>query len=346
VCVYPGAGALDSGGIAVGADARCDPAEPASFFSNLTAGKTVAAGRLFVATSNLRNSGQARFYPGTVLVYEWEEGGGALTLRPHPDTPLLFTTRFNPTAVLRHVTKAGRELVLVTATGAIGAGTGADNIRTPAALDVIDAASLRIAASIPLGFAGPSFDALAVDPSGRVALLGASSLRELYAVDLAALEDARLYEGDGAPVLLDGLTAGFPDARIFDADHPLVLQDRADGAPPADCAGFTHVAVNASGREIFATDFCDGTLSRIGLDLSGAPAVPVPRERFTLRRLEPLFAPIGAGSIGLLRGPGTLRVRPGRPAVDYTGPDVFIAVGQPEAQLCGMRVESPKPPAP
>jgi hypothetical protein len=213
-------------------------------------------------------------------------------------------------------------------------------------VDVIDAATRRIAATIPLGFAGPSFDPLAVDPSERVALVGSSSLRELYAVDLAALDDARLYAGDGPPVALDGLTSGFPDARIFEADHPLVLPDRADGAPPADCAGFTHAAVNASGREIFATDFCDGTLTRIGLDLTGTPPVPVPRDRFDVRRQESVFAAIRDDSLGLLRGPGTLRVRPGRPAVDYAGPDVFVVVGLPEAQLCGLRVESPLPPGP
>ena len=56
------------------------------------------------------------------------------------------------------MTRSGRELVLVTLTGAIGAGTGTGNIRTAAAVDVIDAERLRIAASIPLGFAGPSFE--------------------------------------------------------------------------------------------------------------------------------------------------------------------------------------------
>jgi hypothetical protein len=345
-CVYPGNGAADSGGVAIAKDARCDASEPTSFFSNLTAGKTIAAGHLFVATSNLRNSGEARFYPGTVLVYELEEPGGALTLRPDPETPQLFTTRFNPTGVVRHVTGSGRELVLVTSSGAIGAGTGDGNVRSEAAVDVIDAASLRIAASIPLGFAGPSFDPLAIDPGGRIALVGASSRRELYAVDLAPLEDARLYEGDGPPVLLDGLTAGFPDARIFDAEHPLVLPERSDGAPPAECEGFTHVALNAAGTEAFATDFCDGTLTRIRVDLTGSPPVPVPRSRFQAWRLEPVFAALRPESVGLLRAPGVIQVRRGVPGVDYTGPDVFVLVGQPDAQLCALRVESPLPPVP
>ena len=336
-CVYPGASALDSGGMPVGQDARCADA-PTSFATNLTAGKAVAAGRLFVATSNLRNSGQARFHPGTVLVYDFEQTP-ALRVEPDAETPVVWTTGFNPTGVTRHLTRAGRELVLVTVTGAIGAGTGTRNVVTESAVDVIDAASLRIVASIPLGFAGPSFDRIAIDPSGRVGLLGASSHRELYAVDLAPLEDARLYEGDGPPVLLDGLSVGFPDARIFDAEHPLLLPDRADGPPPAQCEGFTHVAINAAGSQAFATDYCDGTLARVRINLSGTPAVPVPRERFSALGSDEVFEPLS--SLGLLRAPSMLRVRSGAPGLDYAGPDVLIAVGLPDAQLCGVKVEAP-----
>jgi len=339
-CIYPAA-TTDSGGTAIAKDARCDPSEPRSFFTTLTAGKTVAAGRLFVATSNLRSSGLATFYPGTVLVYALEAPAGALRVQPDEETPVLFTSDFNPTGVARHVNAAGRELVLVTNTGAIGAGTGSGNLRTQASVDVIDAASLRLVANVPLGVAGPSFDRLAIDPSGRIGLLGASSRRELYAIDLGALDDERLFEGDGAPVLLDGLTPGFPDARIFDAGHPLVLPDRADGAPPAQCEGFTHAAVDAAGREIFATDFCDGTLARVRVDLSGPPPVPVPADRFQAFRFDAHFAPLTGPSLGLVRGPSLVRVRSGMPGVDYGGPDVFVLLGLPDAQLCGVRVASP-----
>ncbi len=338
-CIYPETPA-DSGGGRILADPRCDPMEPASYFTNLTAGKTVAAGRLFVATSNLRSSGLALFYPGTVLVYDLEEDAGALWVRPQEETPVLFSSDFNPTGVTRHVNAAGRELVLVTNTGAIGAGTGSANLRTATSVDVIDAARLRIVACIPLGVAGPSFDRIAIDPSGRIGLLGATSRRELYAIDLAPLDDDRLFEGEGEPVQLDGLTTGFPDARIFDADRSLVLPDRPDGAPPAQCEGFTHVAVDAAGRELFATDYCDGTLARVRVDLSGPPPVPVPQERFQAFRLDAPFAPLSGASLGLLRGPSLLRVRPGVPGADYTGPDVFVLVGLPDAQLCGVRVAS------
>jgi hypothetical protein len=338
-CVFPPS-PFDSLGDPIPVEPRCDPAVP-SFFSNLTDGSAVAAGRLFVATSNLRSSGRAAFYPGTVLVYAWEEVGGALRVRPHVDAPMLFTSGFNPTALTRYVTPSGRELVLVTVVGAIGAGTGGSNLRTEASVDAIDAVNLRVVASIPLGVAGPSFEPLALDPGGRVALLGASSQRQLYAVDLAPLDDPRLYEGDGPPVLLDGLTAGFPDARIFYADRPLLLPDRSDGPADAQCEGYTHTALDAAGVEAYATDHCDGTFTRIRLALAGSPPVPVPTDRFQVFRQDDLFAPLTAASIGLTRAPGPVRVRPGVPGFDYEGPDVFLTVGQPKAQLCGVRVNAP-----
>lgn len=335
-CVYPGAGASDSGNVAIAKDARCDAAEPASFLTNLTAGTAIAAGRLFAATSNLRNSGQARFYPGTVLVYDLEETGGALRVRPHAMSPLLFTSAFNPTGVTRYVTASGRELVLVSETGAIGAGTGTGNVRTQAAIDVVDPVALRIVATIPLGFAGPAFEALAIDRGNRIGMLGASSKRQLYGVDLRPLDDARLYEGDGPPVVLDGLTAGFPDARLFDGDHPLVLPEQGEGAPPAQCDGFTHVTWSHDATELLATDYCDGDVSRVRVDLSGAPS-------FQPFAVEDAFAPLTTDSLGQERGPGPVRVRPGVPGADYTGPDAFVMISLPKAQLCALRIASPGP---
>ncbi|HEY5657064.1 MAG TPA: hypothetical protein VIY27_04680 [Myxococcota bacterium] len=333
-CVFPPS-AFDSLGDAIPPEPRCDPDVP-GYFTNLTQGQAVAAGRLFVATANLKSSAQARFNPGSVLVYEWQEVGGGFHVRPDVDTPMLFTTGFNPTAATRYVTASGRELVLVTVTGAIGAATGPGNPRSAAAIDVVDAQRPRVAASIPLGVAGPSFDALAIDPRGRVALLGASSQRHVYAVDLAPLDDPRLYEGDGAPILLDGLTPGFPDARIFGADRPLVLPDRSDGPAPAQCDGLTHVVVDAAGTTAFATEHCDGTFTRILLDLAGSPPVPVPADRFQVFLQENLWAPLTAASIGLDRAPGPLRVRAGEPGRDYEGPDVILTLGQPTGQLCAV----------
>ena len=327
--------AIDSSGAAIAPTPQCDPDVP-SYFTNLTAGKAVAGGRLFVATSNLATGIQYR--PGTVLVYEWIAANGAIRVRPDAATPVLFTTKFNPTGVTRVVTPGGRELVLVTATGVIGSSPAPGNVHSEATVEVIDPAVPRIAAVIPLGYAGPSFDAIEVDPGGRIGWLGASSDRQIYAVDLRALDDPDLYIGSGSPERLDGQTPGIPDARIFTGDDPLVLPDRADGPSPSQCNGYTNVAMNAAGTEVYATDFCDGTFTRLRLDLSGAPPVPFPHDRFQIAAQERPFAPSHA--VGLLRAPGVVRVRPGRPGVDYTSPDVLVIAGQPDAQLCALRVES------
>jgi hypothetical protein len=334
-CIFPPV-PFDSTGEPTAHTAACDGSQP-SYLTTLTAGKAVAAGRLFVATSNLASG--TRFHPGTVLVYEWSESSGALRVRPDPSAPVLFTQRFNPTGVERFVTPGGRELVLVTTTGAIGSATGASNVLGEAAIEVIDPAVPRIAAVIPLGFAGPSFDAPAVDAGGRIAWVGASSHRQLYAVDLRPLDDAGLYASGGPPALLDGLSAGVPDARVFTAAAPLALPDRPSGPPSVLCEGFTQVALNAAASELFATDFCDGTFTRVRIDLAGAPPPPWPRDRFQVAAQQTPFAPSNA--VGQLRSPGILRVRRGTPGVDYRTPDVFVIAGQPDSQLCALRVESP-----
>lgn len=334
-CVYPDT-TVDSSGAAIGTEPACGPNGP-SFLTTFTSGATLAGGRLLVASSNLRSG--VRFRPGTVLVYDWQEGPGGITVHPSVDAPLLYTTGFNPTGIVGFRTPGGRELALVTVTGVIGADSGAGNVLSDGAIDVIDPSVPRIAATIPLARAGPSFDAPAIDPSGRVAWLGASSQRQLYAVDLRALDDPALYVGVGPPVILDGATLGFPDARIFDGDHPLELPARGDGRASATCEGFTHVAINAAASEAFATDFCDGTFSRVRFDLAGAPPVPYSRDRFQIAGQSTPFAPNDA--IGELRAPGALAVRQGIPGVDFTTPEVLVLAGQPDAQLCALRVETP-----
>ncbi len=333
-CVFPPDPFL-SDGQPIGPDSRCDPTDP-GFLTTLTAGSVVAGGRLFVATSNLFRGG--RFFPGTLLVFDWIRGPGGGTLRPAVDTPFLHTSGYNPTGLARIVTPGGREHALATISGAIGSGSGASNVLSEAFVDVIDPSIPRIVATIPLGFAGPSFDAPAVDPSARIAWLGASSARQAYAVDLRVLDDDALYVGSGPPVVLDGSTLGFGDARVFTADRPLALPRRTDGRASTDCEGLTDVGVNASGTTLFASDFCDGTLTRIALDLTGNPPVPWPRDRFQTVAQTNAFAPNDA--VGEVRAPSRIEARPGIPGVDYTTPDVLVVVGQPDGQLCGVRIES------
>lgn len=333
-CVYP-TGAVDSAGSPIAPDARCDAGRP-SFLTNLTAGKAKAGGRLFVATSNLARGN--RFLPGTVLVFDWTDTAGSPAIEPSATTPVLYTSGFNATGLTRFRTVGGRELVLVTVTGAIGTGSGTGNVFSESFVDVIDPTIPRIVATIPLGFAGPAFDAPAVDPTGRIAWLGASSSRSLYAVDLRPLDDSRLYSGGPDPVVLDGLSIGGLDARIFTADRPFVLPPRSDGRASTFCEGLTDVTINAAGSELYASDFCDGTITRIGLDLASQSPVPYPATQFHVVAQQDAFAPNDV--VGELRSPVLILARPGVPGLDYTSPDVLALVGQPDGQLCGVRIES------
>jgi hypothetical protein len=345
-CVAPPPGAVDSRGAPVAPG--CDAGRP-SFLSNFTSGAALAGGALWVSTSNLgANPGRpdTQFLPGAVLVFDLDLAATPPRVAPAGAGAVVWTSGFNPTHVTAHRTPSGRELVLVTVSGALGLvpddpGTAereaGGSALSPAAIDVIDAAQRRLVATIPLGLAAPGFDRLAIDPTGRVAVAGSAIGRRLYAVDLAPL-DALATAPGAPPVVLDGSSGA--NAIVFDAAAPLELPARPNGAPPATCPGFVvGVDFDATGSRLYATDFCDGTLAVVGVDLAGAPT-PVPASRFrVLQRLD-IAAPLDAASLGLPRAPSALRVRPGRPGVDYRGPDVFFLLGLPEGQLCGLRIDS------
>lgn len=335
-CVYPPT-PVDSAGAAIGPARPCDPTRT-GFVTRFTAASTVVGDRLFVATSNLFSSSRATFHPGTVLIHrlEFDGAGRPIGVRPDPDTPVVFTTAFNPTGLTAHRTPTGRDVVLVTQTGAIDAG-GA--LLGDSAIDVIDAATARLVATVPLGLAGAAFGDLAIDPGGRVALIGAESRRHLYAFDLSALDDPDLYVPRASPVTLDGLTPGFADARIFDASSPFVLPRRPDGPPDGLCASRTNVASNHDGALAYATDWCDGSISVVAIDWSLPLERPVSRGRFAVTRRLDLFAPKTPGNFGLAAAPSLPRTRPGVPGRDFDGPDLFFLVNEPEGQLCAARVE-------
>ena len=312
-CVRPAPGALDSHGAPI--TTTCNGAP--GWLSNFSSGAAVAAGALFVSMSNLgSNPGRpdTQFLPGSVLVFDLDVAAA----RVEP-TAILATSGFNPTHVTAYRAPNGRAFVLVSVSGALGlrpddpatpereAGGAA---LSPSAIDVIDAAERRVVATIPLGLAGASFDRLAIDPTGRVAVVGSAIGRRLLAVDLAPLGMLALAPG-APPLVLDGSSG--PDAVIFDATAPLELPARANGAPPATCPGFVVGAdFDAAGTKLFATDFCDGTLAIVGVDLASGPA-PLPPSRFRVLDSIAIAAPLDTASLGLARAPGALRVRPGRP---------------------------------
>ncbi len=350
-CVRPPAGALDSRGepiaTSVPAAGFCDPGTP-SYLASFTAGAALAADHLFVATSNLGDDAGSRepqWLPGSVLVYDVDLAAVPPRVSPNAATPVILTTAFNPTHVTAYTT-ATRSFVLVTASGAIGIesddpGTpvleAAGVALTDAAIDVIDADSLELVATIPLGRAGLSFGRLAIDRGGRVAATGSAIERWLLAVDLAPLD--ALPSSSSPPLVLDGSTG--PDAVIFDAANPFQIPGRSDGAPSETCPGFTAgVAFDDDGERLYVSDFCEGTLAIVSVVLSDAPASPVPADRFSFEAPLLLVAnALRADTLGLPQSPAAVRVRPGRPGVDFDGPDVFFILGVP-GSLCGIAVES------
>lgn len=342
---------VDSRGQPIGQDACCDriPDVP-SYVTRFTAGMTRVGNRLFVATSNLYRASTGQFQPGTILIYDFESAAEPFELQPHTSKPLLFTTGFNPIGMQSYRTKAGRDLVVVTGRGAITLGVGSSGILSEGFLDFIDAETLRVVATIPLGFGAPSGDAVAIDPKRRIAMVGSTNMRVLFAADLAPLEDPRLYLGDEV-IRLDGSNPNFPDARIFDAESPFEIPARNDGPNPIVCPGWTHVAINESGTNAYAIDRCDGTLSIVDLeipDTACGPAgpkpgeccnrVPLPQACFDLQRVSNLTAPFNEPE--LPHAPSAIAVRPGEPGVDYTSPDVFYISDLSEGRFCSVRIDS------
>lgn len=347
-CVRPPAGALDSRGEpiadSVPAVLFCDSDRP-SFDASFTSGVALAGGHLFVSSSNVgADAGKpnTQYRPGSVLVYDFDRSVDPPRVGPDPNTPVILTTGFNPTHVTA-VEVEGREFVLVSVSGAIGIEEddpdtdpieGAGIALSDAAIDIIDAGTLELVATVPLGLAALSFDELAIDRSGRVALIGSATARVLYGIDLAPL--ATLPSSVSQPLVLER-----DEAVLFDAAEPFVLPARRNGAPPESCPGQTAgVAFNDAGDRIFATDFCDGTLTVVGTDLVGDFSTVELRQRFLVLDTLDVVAPIRPDTLGQPRAPGAVAVRPGVPGVDFTGPDVFVLVGQEEGSLCGLRVQS------
>jgi hypothetical protein len=344
-CVRPPLGALDSRGdpiaLSLPSSVWCDRAQP-SYLASFTSGAALAGDRLFVAASNLGadpGTSNTQYLPGAVLVYELDRDADPPTLEPSEATPVLITTGFNPS----HVTALevdGRPFVLVTVSGAVGVAADdpdTDEIEaagialTEGAIDVIDADTLEIVATIPLGLAGLASSGLRVDATGRVGVVGSVIGRQLFAVDLAPLAD--LPDSVASPVVLDGVDGD--DAVIFDADEALPVPPRANGAPAASCPGATE-GVAFGGARLFATESCDGTLAEYLVDLSGDPPAPVPRDRFKFIELRNIAAPIRSDTLTEPRSPGAVAVRPGAMG---DGPDVVLLIGQQEGLVCGIKIE-------
>jgi hypothetical protein len=289
-----------------------------------------------------------QYLPGAVLVFEVLPGecGTADDRTP----PTIFTQGFNPTHLTPYTTVGGHNYVLVTVSGAIG--TVQDNPLTSdvveggyapltdAAIEVIDADATppELVATIPLGLAALT-GVPAIDPTGSILVVGSAAGRGLLAVDLTLLETLPAADQVDTPIVLDGSDAVFGNAVLHAAGNPIEIPARADGADQDTCPGhIAGVAFNDAGTRIYATDFCDGTISVIDVTLGAPPT-------FTDSEQIDFTAPIDTPEPDEARGPGPIAVRPGSPDA-YTGPDVFVLVGEPEGLLCGIEIESGTEPEP
>jgi hypothetical protein len=322
----------------------CDPSVAGSFYAGFTSGAAVAAGRLFVSMSNLGSSASALYLPGAVLVYDTDLGADPPWVSPSVDRPVVETldppggvddALFNPTHVDR-VEAAGRELVLVTLSGAIGIqqddpGTPAVELGalplSPAGVQVLDPDTLEIVGSTgPVADAAFGFGGVAVHPSGRVGVVGSAAHRSVYVIDLQPLA-ALTTPGD---VLAEALPVS-----------ELAVPALPGGPSPSICPGSTAgVAFSDAGDALYVSERCDGSFTRFDVALP-ASGSRIDAGHFALASSLQLLASLAPQNFGAQRDPGVLRVRPGRPGIDYTGPDLFFLSGQPSAQLCALRVESP-----
>jgi hypothetical protein len=320
----------------------CDPEVAGSFYAKFTSGAAVAAGRLFVSVSNLGDGGgteNARYLPGAVLVFDLDLDAVPPRVSPNPMSPFLETSAYNPTHVTR-IEAADREFVVVTLSGALGIVQDDPNTSaieagalplSRSALEVIDPETLEIVAETDLAdplldTAAFDFDRLAVDPTGRVAVVGSAGRRSVYVVDLAPLA-----------------TLASPGDRLEEPLRAIELSvPKLPGGPPdATCSGSTGgVAFNDAGDVLYVLERCDGTLTRFGVGLPVDAGDDVETTDFTLLTSEPLVASLVPENFGEDRDPGTLRVRPGRPGIDFSGPDLVFLIAQPLGQVCAHSVES------
>jgi DNA-binding beta-propeller fold protein YncE len=336
-CIRPPEGLRDSLGLEFEISRPCGvPLN--SFYSSTTSGADYSGERLFVSVANPGADAQTAtplYLPGAVLAFELPT---ITSIQPdteplaHPS--VIFTKGFNPTHVTGYSVGQGeskRNFVLVTVSGAFGVQDDPDTPDvaeedTDSAIEVIDADTLELVATIPLGKAALS-GSLAIDPTGRVAVVGSDEHRWLLAVDLEPLS-ASDFPSTGPPIELDS-------AVLHDAVNPIEIPAlAANGAGEQPCPVSTAgVAYNHAGTRIYVTEFCDGTLSVVDVNLSGSPS-------FSFREQRTITGRFDGEDLTIPRGPTAVAVRPGKPGFAFTGPDVFVLVAEPEGLMCALDVES------
>ena len=282
-----------------------------------TSGVAESNGKLYVCTSNFTATGGSPVCPpGTVFIYDWNPGSAPPTITAS-DPSFLVTTGFNPT----EVTALGERFVLVTNTGVVAIRNAWAVPLTDGSVDVVDTELDCIVASYPLGLGAPSYKPIAIAPDGSRALLGSVAYNSVYELDLTVLNDLPESCPDPVPQLEEAVLAGKED--------PIVV-----GPSPGTANAFiVQVVLNWNGTRAYATGYNSGTLSILEVETREGVASPK-----SVVRVLALTPPLGPLTPTLKEvGPGPLAVRPGRPGIDYTGPDLFVLTGMRTGKMLSIK---------
>lgn len=285
-----------------------------------TSGVTVSNGKIYVCTSNFTAVGGSPVCPpGTILVYRWDPAKNPPEVVPS-DPSFIVTTRFNPT----EVTPVGNRWVLVTNSGVLAIREARAVPLTEAAVDVVDTDLDCVVATYPLGLTALSYKAIAVAPDRSRALVGSVAFNSVFELDLTALQDLPAACPDSVPELADRVLAA--------PENP--IRTGFSGQTGKETNDFVvQIALSANGSRAYASGYNSGTLSV--LEVEPAARTPSPKVPLAVLPLTPPLDPEHATVEDV--GPGPLAVRPGRPGVDYEGPDVFVLIGLPAGKMFGIR---------
>jgi len=221
-----------------------------------------AAGKLYVSMSNLHGAAAMNamvYNPGTVMAFSVDLGSSPpVTV---PPAAVIRPGKWNPVQVTAYTSPAtGKSYALVSNAGVTQYyGTTPSWGYSPpyqtasftdASVEVIDPATDAIVASIPMGLAALSFQAIAIgkDGTGRtVGMIGSSFAGQVYAMDLSGL--------DADPVQ----TASLRPLRS--AYHPIPVFHSREGD---DHTWACDVALAPNGRYAFVSAFNQAEVHVLG----------------------------------------------------------------------------------
>ncbi|HXZ86563.1 MAG TPA: thrombospondin type 3 repeat-containing protein [Myxococcota bacterium] len=281
-----------------------------SFKTNFTSAALRVGNRLVVTSSNFQTAGASPVLnPGTVLFFDLDDSSPTTTVTPASP---FFAVTSDPNPLALTPLPGGR--VAVTNAGVYDA-SFPPQVTGQGSIDILDVASGQLVGSIPLGAGDPGGGALALDPSGSVAVAGSQTLRQLYAVDVrgvAALPpsgvDPRLQRPSCNDVAGDS-AGGVPCLRsrvIRGGANPLVLPP-----PPGQSGAYSYVPAvrfGAAGDFVAATSYNDGGLAFAAFDPNDLSApLPLLPSRFGPPQTVAATGPVGVIGSECCPGPLVLR---------------------------------------